>query len=360
MGTTWRITALSVATALICGALTVASTAPADAGRYDRTNGASITMRDYASTGSFLDVNGVGGVITDVNVTLNGLGHPEPFDADLMLIAPNGTTVALMSDTCGNDAVEDRVWTFDDEAASFLSSSDCTGLSETASVRPTDFGGGDFWPPGPAPAITLSTVDGGNPNGRWGLYVADDAPGVAGDIEGGWTLTITTGPAPVRLPASTTGAGKSGPYPVTRSVSGRSGVISDVDVRIDGFWHGRPDDIDLLLVGPRGQTTILMSDACGSNDATDFQYQFSDENSVKLRDSGTCFTSAVKPTSFETGDILPAPAPPGPYGTRLSVFDGTNPNGTWRLYVFDDRTKESGFLTTAPKIIIKTTPARGR
>ena len=43
-------------------------------------------------------------------------------------------------------------------------------------------------------------------------------------------------------------------------------------------------------------------------------------------------------------DDFPSPAPPGPYSSVLSVFYGTNPNGTWNLYVHDDGTFNRGLL----------------
>ena len=38
------------------------------------------------------------------------------------------------------------------------------------------------------------------------------------------------------------------------------GTISKVTVRLNNIAHTFPDDIDVLLVGPGGQTSILMSD----------------------------------------------------------------------------------------------------
>ena len=33
---------------------------------------------------------------------------------------------------------------------------------------------------------------------------------------------------------------------------------------------------------------------------------------------------------------MPSPAPSDPYGTQLSDFNGSDPEGTWKLYVKDD------------------------
>ena len=59
-----------------------------------------------------------------------------------------------------------------------------------------------------------------------------------------------------------------------------------------------------------------------------------------------------KPTSYFSGDVFPAPAPPGPNlepapagsATFASAFNGSNPNGTWSLYVFDFAAGDGGTM----------------
>ena len=48
------------------------------------------------------------------------------------------------------------------------------------------------------------------------------------------------------------------------------------------------------------------------------------------------------PTDYEPWETLPAPAPPPLYDADLAVFNGTNPNGVWSLYVADDFPLEDG------------------
>src|SRR5215213_4164699 len=43
-------------------------------------------------------VSGLGGTVTDVNVTLKGLSYPSPPDLDVLLVAPDGTNLIVMSD----------------------------------------------------------------------------------------------------------------------------------------------------------------------------------------------------------------------------------------------------------------------
>lgn len=129
------------------------------------------------------------------------------------------------------------------------------------------------------------------------------------------------------------------PYPSVITVSGLSGAITDVSVTLSNLSHTFPDDLDILLVGPGGQRVLLMSDAGGQNSITDpVTIRFSDSATALLPDSTRLFSGVFRPSNYEAavGDSFPAPAPGGPYSGTFSVFDGTNPNGAWRLFVADD------------------------
>ena len=138
-------------------------------------------------------------------------------------------------------------------------------------------------------------------------------------------------------------SGPAYPYPSPHAATGLQGVVSDVNVTIPKLSHTRAEDLEMLLVGPQGQKVILTSDACAVPVAG-VKWTFDDEATAVLDDFGTraCATGSYRPADLFDRDVLPAPAPAGPYATTLSAFDGTDPNGEWKLYVADDADGESG------------------
>ena len=142
----------------------------------------------------------------------------------------------------------------------------------------------------------------------------------------------------IRIPANQISGGtmgKADPYPSIINVSGFKSV-NDVNVTIRFANHTDPDDLDILLVGPTGRTAILWSDAGGTNAITGTTLTFDDEAQVFLPDSGQISAQSYKTSNYEVGSDQWPDAPQESGNRLLSTFDGTNPTGQWKLYVFDD------------------------
>jgi subtilisin-like proprotein convertase family protein len=156
-------------------------------------------------------------------------------------------------------------------------------------------------------------------------------------------------------------AGPASPYPSTLSVGGLIGPISKVNVSIDGLTHTAPDDIDMLLVSPSGKKTLLMSDAGGHIPVNGIQLVF-DSNGSLLPDESALSSGTYRPADYEPGgDIFPtivgSPVPPAaPYSSSLSDFVGSNPNGTWQLFINDDAAGDSGQINNGWSLRITTAP----
>lgn len=144
--------------------------------------------------------------------------------------------------------------------------------------------------------------------------------------------------------------GPATPYPSVINVSGMAGTIGTMSVDIRGLSHTFPDDIDMLLVAPGGQTLIIQSDVGGGTDAVNISYKLRDGAAGVPVDGGPLVSGQYRPSDVTSGDPFGAPAPAGPYGdpapagaaTFASAFGGTNPNGTWSLYIVDDLSGDSG------------------
>lgn len=135
------------------------------------------------------------------------------------------------------------------------------------------------------------------------------------------------------------------PYPSTITVACVAGSITHLSVTLSNFSHTFPGDVDCLLVGPHGQRVWLMSDAGYFTAVSGLNLTFDDNAPTAVPDADPLASDTYRPADYEPGDTLPVPAPGQPYGTALAAFTGTDPNGTWSLYVYDDEILSSGVIS---------------
>lgn len=292
---------------------------------------------------SEIPVSGQAGLVTGVQVNLTNFSHTSTDDVDIMLVGPNGNKVVLMSDVGGLNSATNLNLIFDDTAAASLP--DSTSLT-SGTFKPTDFETGDAFPaPAPSGGATgrlLSAFNGSNPNGNWQLYIVDDnGPGNGGLIGGGWNISVQSSPDVIGL--QNTGAASL--YPSTKLVAGNLGTVTKAVVTLNNFSHTAPDDVDVMLVSPNGRRVVLMSDAGGTNEVGGLNLTFDDAAASQLSDSGALLSGTFRPTDYESGDAFPSPAPQGPpAGSTLAAFNGSAPNGQWRLYAVDDAGNNVGSI----------------
>jgi hypothetical protein len=216
---------------------------------------------------------------------------------------------------------------------------------------------GDFVA-GTPPALSIDDVSvtegtGGTPNATFTVSLPSAATAritvdyatVDGTAVGG----ITHGTSPISIPES----GSASPYPSTLTVPPGLGTITKLRVVIRGFAHESPNDVDVLLVGPNGQTVVLMSDAGGGTAVSDVTATFDDEGPPL--GTGTVTSGTYAPTNLGEIETFVSPAPSGPYGTNLAAFIGTNPEGTWRLFVVDDLNVLGGGVASGWSLVMTTT-----
>ena len=166
-----------------------------------------------------------------------------------------------------------------------------------------------------------------------------------------WTRANTTAMHLPPDPAPTT------PYPSTIAVEDLPGKVTKVVPTLVGTRHTNAGDIDALLLGPNGQSVMLMSDIGCVNifTATGRDFSFDDAAATELGDDINCLGGTYKPTNgAPADDAMPAPAPAAPYGASLAGLAGGAANGNWNLYVVDDGNIATGDILGGWKVAITT------
>ncbi|HEX9961358.1 MAG TPA: carboxypeptidase-like regulatory domain-containing protein [Pyrinomonadaceae bacterium] len=179
---------------------------------------------------------------------------------------------------------------------------------------------------------------------------AMDAPG---------NFTVFSNPAPITPADRASNNAGTNPgipttnYPSVITVSGLSGVVTKVTVTF-AITSTFPDDLDILLVGPTGAMSLVMSDAGGSGDHTNITYTFDQTAAALMPNDPTTVTPSgtFRPSNYagfatpEPGgqDNFPTAGGLMSYPADFSIFNGTNPNGDWKLYVVDDQVIDTNSL----------------
>jgi subtilisin-like proprotein convertase family protein len=129
-----------------------------------------IPDNNVTGVSSTLNVAGVAGTVTDVNVTVN-ITHTFVGDLILTLTGPNNQVITLINRR-GGGGDNFTATTLDDQAATSVT----TGVAPfTGSFRPEQ---------------ALSTFNGINPNGAWRLNVSDRAGADVGSLMN-WSIQVT-------------------------------------------------------------------------------------------------------------------------------------------------------------------------
>jgi T5SS/PEP-CTERM-associated repeat protein len=142
--------------------------------------------------------------------------------------------------------------------------------------------------------------------------------------------------------------------PSTINVSNLLGTLSRVTVTVSNLSHGASSELRLLLVGPNGESVVLMGAAGLFLPTTNVTLTFDDAAANPTPPSAPLTTGTYFPTNYIPGNFTP-PAPAGPYTNQLAVFNGSNPNGTWSLFVDDPYEFNSGSIAAGWSLNLVTT-----
>jgi subtilisin-like proprotein convertase family protein len=297
-------------------------------------------------------------------IMLHAVTHPCPEELALLLVHNGAEKYLLMSNAGGCHPLAGTDVIFSPAGAPLPDvDPSVVPYPQTVVIGISNYGTAPVFP-APAPAGPyLVTYPNTFVEGTWDLYVMDTAIGHRGVVAAGWSFnypTTYTFTPPAGLPSLIPGVGTSGPaatYPITFDLNAIPVGVKTWGVRVGvTMSHTFPDDLNLVLQAPNGNTTLLMSNAGGANDIVNVSLTFSDGAVSSLPDSTQIVGGTFKPSAFGSLVAPPGAAPTPPYGATLGSLNGQDARGTWKLWVYDDAALDSGSISAA-SLIINTEPS---
>ncbi len=169
-------------------------------------------------------------------------------------------------------------------------------------------------------------------------------------------ITILDSPNPPTR--ATNGFGPGYGYPSVITASGiPAGVVTKVSVTLSNFGHQFPHDVDTMLEGPGGESSILFS-KCGNGNypVQNVTLTFDPSAGATVPLTGYITSGTYLPTGNPTnimaqlptvlGGVQGVPAAPlAPYSANLGAFVGGQANGIWALWIVDTVTLDAGVVT---------------
>lgn len=165
-------------------------------------------------------------------------------------------------------------------------------------------------------------------------------------VTNGTGESLWLGPAFVEvwaLPNAIPVSGSAGPasrYPATINVFDQPTNINSVVVTLWGLNHTRSADVNALLLSPSGKRIILMSNVGGTNGISNGSIRFNQSWSLPPQSGGFPngpWPYQCKPSNYgQKTPQVPFGLPAGIYSSNLQDLQGDDPNGSWKLYIYDD------------------------
>jgi len=162
---------------------------------------------------------------------------------------------------------------------------------------------------------------------------------------------------PIAIPGSGD-SGTANPFPSTLSVSGITDPITDVNITLFNVSHTFPNDIEIALAGPTGVALVILADIGNPTDIVGIDLTFDDQATAVLSNSGTVTGGTYQVAQNGTLPLhLSLPSPLSvTFGQTLSVFNGLDPNGDWRLFVNDDGGGDVGSIAGGWSLTFNSAP----